>query len=55
MTADKRLLFEFPVPESKVSLPADESESSQVSIFYLVVFVSLSCVFSVAHSKFAIH
>ena len=30
MTADKRLLFEFPVPESKVSLPTDESESSQL-------------------------
>ena len=24
MTADKRLLFEFPVPESKVALPPDE-------------------------------
>ena len=24
MTADKRLLFEFPVPESKVTLPPDE-------------------------------
>ena len=30
MTADKRLLFEFPVPESKISLPPDESESSQL-------------------------
>lgn len=27
MTADKRLLFEFPVPESKVTLPTDEEPS----------------------------
>jgi len=36
MTADKRLLFEFPVPESKVTLPSDDSESSQVSVHFLV-------------------
>ena len=30
MSADKRLLFEFPVPESNVTVPPDESESSQL-------------------------
>jgi len=30
MSADKRLLFEFPVPESNVVVPPDESESSQL-------------------------
>lgn len=30
MSADKRLLFEFPVPESKVVIPPGEPESSQL-------------------------
>lgn len=30
MSADKRLLFEFPVPESNVTIPPDESELSQL-------------------------
>lgn len=30
LSADKRLLFEFPVPESKVVIPPAESESSQL-------------------------
>lgn len=30
MSADKRLLFEFPVPESNVVVPPDKSESSQL-------------------------
>lgn len=30
MSADKRLLFEFPIPESNIIIPPDKSESSQL-------------------------
>ncbi|KAL7534298.1 hypothetical protein ACHAWF_004791 [Thalassiosira exigua] len=30
MSAEKRLLFEFPVPESNVTIPSDEAEESQL-------------------------
>jgi hypothetical protein len=51
MTADKRLLFEFPVPESKVTLPPDESESSQLFRDHLL---SKSHVLTESHSLTAL-
>ncbi|KAL7489564.1 hypothetical protein ACHAW6_015220 [Cyclotella cf. meneghiniana] len=52
MTADKRLLFEFPVPESKVTLLPDESESSQLFRDHLL---SKAHVLTESHSLTALH
>ncbi|KAL3792765.1 hypothetical protein ACHAWO_002370 [Cyclotella atomus] len=51
MTADKRLLFEFPVPESKVTIPSDELDSSQLFRDHLL---SKSHVLTESHSLTAL-
>ena len=47
MSADKRLLFEFPVPESNVTIPPDSSASSQLFRDHIL---SKSHVLSESHS-----